>query len=98
MKASPNEFRRVGHGCCNPGSRGRFGMMPMMLAEWRTKMRWPKIGLFLLSLLSLLAIPPSAQALEVVFCVPFCLGVGADTQTLILRGPDVPSVVSGVIT
>lgn len=73
-------------------------MMPMMLAEWRTKMRWPQIGLFLLSLLSLLAIPPTAQALEVVFCVPFCLGVGADTQTLIVRGPDVPSVVSGVIT
>ena len=44
----------------------------------RTKIRWPKIGLFLLTLLFLSAIPLTAEALEVKFCVPSCAGTGAD--------------------
>ena len=57
------------------GSRRRVGIS-MTFTEWRTKMktktRWLKIGLFLLTLLFLSAIPLTAEALTVDFCVPYC--------------------------
>jgi len=69
-------------------------MLPMMFTERRTKMRWPKIGLFLLALLFLPAIPLTVEALEVRFCVPDC----ATDLTPQIRGPGTPSTVSNVTT
>ena len=48
----------------------------------QAKTRWPKIGLFLMTLPLLSAIPLTAEALEVRFCVPTC---AADPSTPRIR-------------
>ena len=45
--------------------------------------RWPKISLFLLTLLFLSALSLTAEALDVKFCVPFCTGTGSDASPAI---------------
>jgi hypothetical protein len=66
----------------------------------RAKIRWPRIGLVLLTLLFLSAIPLTAEAVQVKFCVPFCAGTGADpTPNASDRGPGIRATdVNGVVT
>ena len=60
----------------------------------QAKIRWPKIGLFLLTLTLISVMPLTAEALEVKFCSPSC---AADTTpTIRVSGP--PSTVGGVTT
>ena len=62
----------------------------------RTKIRQLKIGLFLLTLLFLSAIPLTTEALQVRFCVPTC---AADPSTATnTKGPGTPSTAGGVTT
>jgi hypothetical protein len=53
-----------------------------------------QMNLLLLTLLFLSAIPPTAAALEIKFCVPSC----AAALATVTRGPGTPSTVSGVTT
>jgi hypothetical protein len=83
------------------GSRRRVGMISMMIAKRRTKMRtkkwWPKFGLFLMTLFFLSAIPLTAEALEVKFCVPNC--ATDPTPDAANKGPGTPVInVNGVPT
>jgi hypothetical protein len=63
--------------------------MAEMFRERRTKMRWPKIGFFLLTAVSLSALPLPASALRIQFCIPACEGPEADPQPKVF-GPGNP--------
>lgn len=77
-------------------------MISMMIYKRRTKMRtnirWPKIGLFLLTLLFLSAIPLTAEALNVQFCRPDCAtALAANKKTVSETGTPVQNP-TGVFT
>ncbi len=60
-------------------------------------MRWPKIGLFLLTLLLLAVIPLTAEALQVQICVPNCVPP-LTGKTVVNKGPGVISTPSAGVT
>lgn len=70
-------------------------MMPKTTTERRTEMQWPKIGLFLLTLLLLSAIPLTAEALQVRICLPDC---SAPLNEVTIPTTTGPTLISGVWT
>src|SRR5438045_1386284 len=68
----------------------------MTSEKWRTQMRRQKRSLWVAAIICLGAIAPSAQALDVTFCIPSC-SAGA---TIVTAGPGTPQLDlnTGVIT
>lgn len=61
-------------------------------------MRWPKIGFFLLTAVSLSAAPLPASALRIQFCIPVCEGTDADPQPTVFGPGTAVTDENGVVT